>query len=113
MKDIHCYLECSSDTADLVTMSFRVKRTPRCHRCRDGQRFLRFQCAAFGHTENILLILPGKTSPKTAGIKSQGLVTRGSLSTKSAPGATDNAKGLIQGLVLGTNRTDGPSRKEL
>lgn len=112
MKDIHGYLECSSDTADLVTVSFKVKRTPRCHRCRDGQRFLRFQCAAFGHTENVLLIHPGRISPKTAEIKSQVLVTRGSLSTESAPGATDNAKGLIQGLVE-TNRTDGPSRKEL
>lgn len=70
-------------------------------------------CAAFGHTENVLLIVPGKTFPKTAGIKNQVLVIIGSLSSNSAPGAMDNAKGLIQGLVLETHRTGGPSRKEL
>lgn len=46
-------------------------------------------------------------------MKNQVLEARGFLSSESSPGAKDNAKTLMKGLVFEIDRTDVPSRKEL
>lgn len=106
MRSMHCYPECSSDPKDLVTVSLKVKKTHKHYRCRNGQHFFRFQCSAFGHIENVFLIVPGKISPKTAGMKNKVPIARDSLSTKRSPGAKDNAQTLTKSMVVETNRMD-------